>query len=90
MLQSMGLQRVRHNRATKPMLVIAFFPRSKCLLISWLQSLSAVILESKKIKSVIVSIFSPSLCHEMEKIGLSPAPKFSASDASFYLKLQKK
>ena len=39
--------------------VIAFLPSSKHLLISWLQSLSAVILESKKIKSVIVSIFSP-------------------------------
>ena len=40
-------------------LVIAFLPRSKGLLISWLQSSSAVILESKKIKSVIVSIVSP-------------------------------
>ena len=39
-------------------LVIAFIPRSKCLLISWLQSPSAVILESLKIKSVTVSIFS--------------------------------
>ena len=39
-------------------LVIAFLPRSKCLLISWLQSLSAVILEPKKIKSVTVSIVS--------------------------------
>ena len=45
-------------------LVIAFFPRSKCLLISWLQSLSAVILEPKKIKSVTVSIVSPSIYHE--------------------------
>ena len=44
-------------------LVIAFLPRSKCLLISWLQSPSAVILESKKIKSV--SIVSPSICHEV-------------------------
>ena len=40
-------------------LVIAFLPRSKCLLISWLQSPSAVILEIKKIKSVNVSIVSP-------------------------------
>ena len=40
-------------------LVIAFLPRSKCLLISWLQSLSPVILEPKKIKSVSVSIFFP-------------------------------
>ena len=44
--------------------VIAFFPRSKCLLISWLRSPSAVILEPKKIKSVTVSIISPSICHE--------------------------
>ena len=46
-------------------LVIAFLPRSKCLLISWLQSPSAVILEPKKIKSVTVSIVSPSICHEV-------------------------
>ena len=45
--------------------VIAFRPRSKCLLISWLQSLSAVILEPKKIKSVTASIVSPSICHEV-------------------------
>ena len=43
-------------------LVIAFLPRSKCLLISWLQSLSAVILEPKKIKSLTVS---PSICYEV-------------------------
>ena len=41
--------------------VIAFLPRSKRLLILWLQSLSAVILEPSKIKSVIVSIVSPSI-----------------------------
>ena len=45
--------------------VIAFLPRSKHLLISQLQSPSAVILEPKKIKSVTVSIVSPSICHEM-------------------------
>ena len=45
--------------------VIAFLPRSKCLLISWLQSPSAMILEPKKIKSLTVSIFSPSICHEV-------------------------
>ena len=45
-------------------LVIAFLPRSKCLLTSWLQS-SAVILEPKKIKSVTVSIIPPSICHEV-------------------------
>ena len=47
------------------MLVIAFLPRNKCLLISWLQSPSAVILEPRKIKSVTVSIVSPSICHEV-------------------------
>ena len=46
-------------------LVITFLPRSKNLLISWLQLLSAVILEPLKIKSVIVSIVSPSICHEV-------------------------
>ena len=45
-------------------IVIAFLPRSKHLLISWLQSLSAVILEPKKINAVTVSIFSPSICLE--------------------------
>ena len=44
-------------------LVIAFLPRNKHLLISWLQSLSAVILEPKKIKSATVSIVSPSICY---------------------------
>ena len=42
-----------------------FLPRSKCLLISWLQSPSAVILEPKKIKSVSVSPVPPSICHEV-------------------------
>ena len=46
-------------------LIIAFLPRSKHLLISWLQSSSAVILEPKKIKYVTVSIVSPSICHEV-------------------------
>ena len=46
------------------MLVITFLPGSKRLLISWLQSPSAVILEPKKIKSVTVSTVSPSICHE--------------------------
>ena len=46
-------------------LVITFLPRSKHLLISWLQSPSAVILEFKKVKSVTVSIVSPSVCHEV-------------------------
>ena len=43
--------------------VIAFLPRSKHVLISWLQSQSVVILETKEIKSVTVSIVSPSICH---------------------------
>ena len=46
-------------------LVITFLPRSKHLLISWLQSPSAVILEPKKTKSVTVSIVSPSICQEV-------------------------
>ena len=46
-------------------LVITFLPRSKRLLISWLQSPSAVILEPKKKKSVTVSTISPSVCHEV-------------------------
>ena len=48
-----------------PRLAIAFLPRSKRLLISWLQSPFAVILELKKIKSVTISIVSPSICHEV-------------------------
>ena len=51
------------NRLSR--LVIAFLPRSKCLLISWLHSPSAMILEPKKIKSVTVSTVSPSICHEV-------------------------
>ena len=46
-------------------LVITFLPRSKCLLISWLQSASAVILELKKIKFDTVSTVSPSISHEV-------------------------
>ena len=45
--------------------VIAFLPRNRHLLILWLQSPSAVIWESKKIKSVTVYIISPSICHEV-------------------------
>ena len=48
-----------------PRLVITFLPRSKRLLISWLQSPSAVILEPPKIKSAAVSTFSASICHEV-------------------------
>ena len=46
-------------------LVITFLPRSKRLLISWLQSPSAVILEPPKMKSDTVSTLSPSICHEV-------------------------
>ena len=45
--------------------IIAFHPRSKCLLISWLRSPSAVILEPKKIKSVTICMVSSSICHEV-------------------------
>ena len=45
--------------------VKAFLPRSKCLLILWLQSQSAVILEPKKIEFATVSTFSPSILHEV-------------------------
>ena len=46
-------------------LVITFLPRSKCLLISWLQSPSAVILEPRKIKSATIFTVSPSISHEV-------------------------
>ena len=45
--------------------VIAFLPRSKCFLISWVQSPSTMILEPKKIKSVIATNFPPSICCEL-------------------------
>ena len=72
-------------------LVITFLPRSKCLLISWLQSTSVVILESKKIKSVTVSVVSPSICREMMGLNavmlvfwmLSFKPAFSLSSFTF-------
>ena len=46
--------------------VVGFLPRSKCLFISWLQSLSAMILEPKKIKSVLFLFLSQSLCEESD------------------------
>ena len=46
-------------------LVITFLPSSKHLLISWVQSPRAVVLEPRKIKSLTVSIVSPSICHEV-------------------------
>ena len=64
-------------------LVITFLPKSKCLLISWLQSPSAVILEPPKIKSVTVSIVSPSICHEV--VGVDPT--FSLFSFTFIKRL---
>ena len=71
--------------------VIAFLPRSKHLLISWLQLPSAVILEPRKIKSLTVSIVSPSICHKVMGSDvmslvfwmLSFKPTFSLSSFSF-------
>ena len=51
-----------------PRSVTAFLPRSKHLLISWLQSPSAVILEPKKTKSVTVATVSPSMCHDVMRL----------------------
>ena len=78
-------------------LVVAFLPRSKCLLISWLQSPFAVILEPKKLKSVTVSpsIVTPSIYHEVMGPGamilvfwtLSFKPTFSFSSFTFIKKL---
>ena len=75
--------------------VIAFLPRSKCLLISWLQSPSAVILEPKKIKSVTISSVSPSICEEVMGPDamifvfwmLSFKPAFSLSSFTFIKRL---
>ena len=73
-------------------LVIAFLPWSKCLLISWLQSPSAVILEPPKIKSLIVSIVSPSWsngtgCHDLCFWMLSFNPTFSLSSFTLIKRL---
>ena len=64
--------------------VIAFLLRRKCLLILWLQLPSTVILEPKKIQSVTVSIFSPSICHEVINLNgkISVLPK-RGSELSF-------
>ena len=76
-------------------LVISFLARSKHLLISWLQSPSVVILEPKKIKSLTVSIVSPSICHEVMGLDamilvfrmLSFKPAFSLSSFTFIKRL---
>ena len=76
-------------------LVITFLPRSERVLISWLQSPSAVILEPPKIKSATVSTVSPSICHEVMGLDammlvfwmLSFKPSFSLSSFTFIKKL---
>ena len=76
-------------------LVIAFLPRNKHLLISWLQSPSAVILEPKKIKSLVVSIVTPPTCHEVMGLDamilvfcmLHFKPAFSFSSFTFIKRL---
>ena len=76
-------------------LVAAFLPRSNHLLISWLQSPSAVILESKKINSLTVPIVSPSICHEVMWLDamtlvfwmLSLKPAFPLSSFTFIKRL---
>ena len=76
-------------------LVITFLPRSKSLLISWLQSPSAVILEPQKTKSLTISIVSPSICHEVMGPDamilvfwmLSFKPTFSLSSFTFIKRL---
>ena len=76
-------------------LIVAFLPRSKRLLISCLQSPSSVILEPKKIKSVTVSIVTPSVCHEVMRpvamilvfCGLGFKPTFRLSASTFIKRL---
>ena len=93
-------RRVRHDWVTelnwtKLKLIIAFPLRSKHLLISWLQSPSAVILEPKKVKSLTVPIVSPSVCHEVMGLDamilvfwmLSFKPTFSLSYFTLIKKL---
>ena len=78
-----------------PRLVIAFLPRNKCLLISWLQSASAVVLDPQKIKSLTVSTVYPSISHEVMGPDamilvfqmLSFKPGFSLSSFTFIKRL---
>ena len=75
--------------------VIAFLRKGKCLLISWLQSLSTVILKFKRIKSVTISTFYPSICHEVKGLDsmilvfwmLSFKPAFSLSSFTLIKRL---
>ena len=81
------------NMLSRP--VITFLPRSKHLLISWLQSPSTVILEPQKIKSATVSTVSPSICHDVMGLDamilvswmLSFKPTFSLSSFNFIKRL---
>ena len=76
-------------------LVIAYLPRSKCLLISWLQSPSSGILKPQQLKSVTVSTVSPFICHEVMGLNamnlvfwmLSFKPKLSLSSFTFIKRL---
>ena len=95
-LPSMGSQsQTRLKRLSSSRLVMTFLPRSKRLLISWLQSSSAVISEPAKIKSVTVSTVSPSICHEVMGLDamilvfwmLSFKPTFSLSSYTFIKRL---
>ena len=67
--------------------VITFLPKSKRVLISWLQSPSAVILEPRKIKSDTVSTVSPSICHEvmgLDAIGIKAGKKWGSGVKDHY------
>ena len=85
----------QQSNITLSRFVIAFLCRNKCLLISWLQSPSAVIWEPKKIKSVTVSIVSPSICYEVFGLDalilvfwmLNFKPAFSLSTFTFIKRL---
>ena len=87
-IQTFVSKKMSHLSNTLSRFVIAFLPRSKCLLISWLQSLSSQILEPKKIKYATVSIVSPSVCHEVKEpvqVFLMWSFKLSFSLSSFHL-----
>ena len=99
-LPSMGSHRVGQDwsdlaAVAAARLVMIFLPRSKCLLISWLQSPSVVILEPPKIKFVTVCTVSPSICHEVTGPNaiiivfwmLSFKPTFSLSSFTFIKRL---
>ena len=87
--------RLKRLSSSSSRLIIAFLPRSKCLLISWLWSPSAVNLEPPKIRSLTVSIVSPSLCYELMGLDamilvfwmLSFKPSFSLSSFTFMKRL---